>query len=317
MQDGVCNRDNEDVDFAVKHRLLSLGFYFGIAPFIGLVRRPGSPLTAHHYGQSLALFFVLLCIFLFAAGFYATGTILLLYFPEIYGDFPFDFVSMIIQLCVFSAWLLVWLICLVLAAVGSTWSVPVLSRIARRRWTARISTGWVLLFTTFILLIVVLGLYSTSLVADREAPGRVYMLYDDMGFIPRWVFSLGFMTVSRAANERWGRGSSVVAPLSREALRHAFQKGRLVFVACHGAEGFVYTPRDSNVWLAPEEVQSMEKGSDLQQVYLAGCDLGVRAPEWHAALSPAEIETFDRLSATAEHIRWLWLEGPERVAALK
>lgn len=301
----------------MRRRLLCLTFYLGSGPVFRLFHRPGSLLTAHHYGQSLALFFALFCALLIAGAIYAVGSLLLLHFQEIYESFPFDYISVIVQVCVFSVWFLLWLVSLVLAAAGSTWKIPLLAGLARRRWVVKISSVWILLFFSLILLVAILGLYSASLVSDGESPGQVYLVYDDMGFIPRWVFALGFMRISRAANDRWGPESAVLLPLSRDALRSAFVNGRFLFVACHGSQGFIYTPGDSTEWLGPEEVRQMDRGPALQLVYLAGCDLGKGESEWEAALSPAEVRSFDRLTATAEHIRWLWLSGPDHVAELK
>jgi len=301
----------------MKQRLACLGFYFGTAPFVRLRRKPAAPLAAHHLGQSLALFAVLLCVVLASIALYAIGTALLLNFPELYESYPLDYISAIAQICLFAVWVLAWLLCLVLAGAGSARPVPLLDRIARRGWLISLSAVWTALLVALVLTVAILAFYATSITAEGDRPGQVYMIYDDMGFVPRWVFALGFMRISLAANERWGDESTVVALLSRTALRRAFAEGRLVFVACHGAEGFVYTPRDSNQWLDPSEVRPMEKGADLQEVYLAGCDLGARAKEWETALSPAQVMTFDRLSATAEHVGWLWLTGPERIAALE
>jgi hypothetical protein len=54
-------------------------------------------------------------------------------------------------------------------------------------------------------------------------------------------------------------------------------------------------------------------GEDLRFVYNSTCDGGSKAEEWGRALAPAEVRTFDRLSAVAEHLLWLWSEGPRRV----
>jgi hypothetical protein len=51
----------------------------------------------------------------------------------------------------------------------------------------------------------------------------------------------------------------------------------------------------------------------LRYVYNSGCDCGVKSAEWEKALAPAEVQTFGRLSAVAEHIRWLWTDGPKRI----
>ena len=161
-----------------------------------------------------------------------------------------------------------------------------------------------------------------------------------MGLVPRWVFNLGFYRISRAATERWGPGSVVVAPLDEHHLELALQHGRFIFLACHGRDGDIGTsdllivapPLDApeldgpnrGLWVGRRDVDrhqepwtGLRKGPSLQLVYNTACDSGVNAERWENALAPAEVKTFDRLSTVAEHIVWLWGTGPERVRGLE
>ncbi len=54
-------------------------------------------------------------------------------------------------------------------------------------------------------------------------------------------------------------------------------------------------------------------GPQLQLVYLAACDGGKKAAEWNVMFAPARVISFDRLSAVAEHIYWLWVRGPREI----
>ena len=54
----------------------------------------------------------------------------------------------------------------------------------------------------------------------------------------------------------------------------------------------------------------------LQLVYITACDGGRNAAGWRAALAPAEVTTFDRLSAVLEHVWLLWLVAPGKVRGL-
>jgi hypothetical protein len=150
------------------------------------------------------------------------------------------------------------------------------------------------------------------------------------------VFNLGFYRVALAATARWGRGSVVVAPLDERRLRLALRHGRFVFLACHGRGGVVET---RSLWVAPPPAApggtarclclarregegcgpwvALAAGQDLQVVYNTACDGGSSAGAWQAALAPAEVKTFDRLSAVAEHVAWLWFVGPARVREIK
>jgi hypothetical protein len=58
-------------------------------------------------------------------------------------------------------------------------------------------------------------------------------------------------------------------------------------------------------------------GSNLQFVYLAGCNAGSMDSMWRKSLAPAKIQLFNQISWEVEHIYWLWFEGPKVVASLK
>ena len=112
--------------------------------------------------------------------------------------------------------------------------------------------------------------------------------------------------------------------------------GKFLFLACHGRDGDIVTP---HLWIVPPPLSAPElepsnngvfiahtdgsrsdepwpfapAGKSLRLVYNTACDGGAKAELWEAALAPAEVKTFDRLSTVAEHIVWLWSGGPERM----
>ena len=151
--------------------------------------------------------------------------------------------------------------------------------------------------------------------------------------------NLGFYRVSLAAQARWGPGSVVVAPLDKHHLRLALRHGRFVFLACHGRAGEITTPgfRTTPPPLAEAGATAarglcvanidgdhrygrwtlLEAGQDLRFVYNSACDSGSKAGAWEQALAPAEVRTFDRLSAVIEHLLWLWSDGPRRVREME
>src|SRR5262249_19520219 len=153
-----------------------------------------------------------------------------------------------------------------------------------------------------------------------------YVLYDDMGLIPRWVINVGFCRLSRAAQDRWGPQSVILGPLDEPHLRGALQHGRVVFLACHGAEGRIV---GSDWWVDPAAAVAssgdgqpvrgvymrttrggqrtttwIEPGTNLRLVYNTACDGGRLADAWSNSLAPAEVKTFDRLSLVVEHLSW-------------
>jgi hypothetical protein len=267
--------------------------------------------------QALAIFVVLLCIFIFYISYFALATALLLYSGEIYKSFPFDIVLVVVTFCLLLLWVFVWAYGFLLAALGSTRNIPVISRIADSKILMSISLGWTFLLFAGAIIIISFANYSTRLVNDHLEPCEAYMLYDDMGFIPHWVFTLAFFRMSLAATEHWGRGSVVITPLSRPALNYAFHNGCIVFVASHGEKGLIKISRNTDERFGPKDVAFNALRSKLQFVYLAGCDSGKLEIQWKEALAPAEVKTFDRLSAIAEHAAWLWRKGPRLIRTLR
>src|SRR5262249_46393877 len=158
---------------------------------------------------------------------------------------------------------------------------------------------------------------------DRPAP--VYMLYDTGGYpVPRCVFALGFYRIALAARERWGPDSVVVDVLTEKTLHQAMRHGRFVFLATHGARGDVTTElvlvqpvkgrsggslrstarTSADEPFRVENARRIEVGGDLQFVYVSGCHGGDKEVLWRAALTPAEVRTFARISDSGEHVLW-------------
>lgn len=155
------------------------------------------------------------------------------------------------------------------------------------------------------------GLYTAWITpAQGEVP--VYVLYDNALDFPRPLFALGFRPLLRAGETAHGKGQVVLAPLTEASLVEALQHGRFIFLGAHGkARGLLLEGQ----WFPPARAAAMTKNPDLAYVYLASCDGGAQADSWRDALAPAEVHTFNRLSAVAEHLLWIWLRGPGIVRA--
>jgi hypothetical protein len=239
----------------------------------------------------------------------------------------------------FLGWLVAWLGGLLLALFGSRRTLPLIKSIARRPLLLRSAIAGNTSLLAATALTTALALHTSSLTRDDDEPAAAYLLYDDMGVVPRWVMNLGFYRVSLAAQARWGPGSVVVAPLDEHHLRLALRHGRFVFLACHGQAGEITTQglRITPSPLAEVGATAMrglcvandkgddrygqwrflEAGQDLRFVYNSACDSGSKAGEWEQALAPAEVRTFGRLSAVVEHLLWLWSDGPNRVREME
>src|SRR5262249_43641738 len=195
-------------------RRLALAFYLGLAPVLlpfGL-RRDG-PFVRHHAAQAQMLVLGLLAFFVGCLLYGLLLTYLLLYHRAFYESFPiFEGWSLpqrdaLLPALVGAVWLLAWVGGVVLAILGSTRGLPLIARLARRpRW---LWLAWVVnvLLLGVALLTTAAALHASSLTRDDDEPAPVYLLYDDMGVLPRWIFTLGFYRISLAANARWGPGS--------------------------------------------------------------------------------------------------------------
>jgi uncharacterized membrane protein len=326
-------------------RLLAIAFYLGLEPMLRPFNlRRDDRYVQHHAARALVTFLLLLFVALGGFLYWLLLTYLVRYQRGIYESIPCpegwfppvrDGIPIAIGLL---AWLVLWVVGLVMAGGGSMRDLPAIGRLAQRpRWLRLARAANVLLWAGA-LLIMSAAVYATSLTREDDEPAPVYLLYDDMGFVPRWVLNLGFMRIARAANDRWGPGSVVVAPLDEHHLRLALRHGRFVFLACHGNGGDIETrqlwisppPLTAEgtpphcIWMAPSgEAESertwtaIEAGPDLHFVYNSACDSGSKADEWEKALAPAEVKTFDRLSTVAEHILWLWGGGAEQVRGME
>jgi hypothetical protein len=164
-----------------------------------------------------------------------------------------------------------------------------------------------------ILALVPITLHASSLVPKSRESGAVYMVYEDNRIFPRWLFALAFYRMARAAEATYGPESAVLLKISRENVAKALVGGRLVFVGSHGTTRGLMLHDD---WLLPEDLAAVPKNEGLKFVYLTGCDSGDQRDAWVDALAPADVVTYDRLSASLEHAWWLWFRGPEKVRTL-
>ena len=326
-------------------RLLAIAYYLGLGPVLRPFNlRRDDPYVQHHAAQAQLTFLVFLLGAVGGFIYWLLLTYVIRYQRGIYDSIPCperwsppirDSVPIAIGLL---AWLVLWAVGLVLAGCGSVRDLPAIACLARRPGWLNLARAANVLLCAAAILITSAAVYASSLTRADDDPAPVYFLYDDMGFVPRWVFNLGFIRIARASNERWGPGSVVVAPLDERHLKLALRHGRFVFLACHGNGGNIDT---GQIWISPPPLTAegnphhciciappddaegertwttVEAGNNLQFVYNSACDSGSKADEWERALAPAEVKTFDRLSTVAEHIWWLWGSGAERVRGIE
>ncbi len=286
-------------------RLVAAAYYCGIAPLLAWTRR-GRPYREHHYAQALAVWFGLLAIGLLYAVVSLFLSYVLVYRRDWYEDTWLEPTLLATVRRGFLCWLVFWAFSVFWALRGSWGAVPLLGRLVRRPWAMTASGIGCVLFIATVALTAAATAHAKSLTREGGTPAKAYMLYDDMGFVPHWIFDLGFYPIALQSTAKWGRDSVVVEPLTRKGLAKAFASGTFVFVLSHGTEEGLYT---SKLRIRPANAAPRGANEDLQFVYITGCDSGALAREWERTLAPAKVVTFDRLSAWLEHIWWLLFRG--------
>jgi hypothetical protein len=305
------------------------------------LRRDG-PFIKHHATQAVGIALLLVIVLVADFGLFAAFSYSLVYQRHFYQSLPLPtgwappIRDLLLMAILPACWFIAWLSGLLLALCGSYRSLPLVGRFVRRPLLLRLGLAVNLLFLITAALAAAAVTHASSLTRDDGKPAAVYLLYDDMGFVPRWVMNLGFYRMSLAARERWGPDNVIVARLDERDLREALRHGRFVFLAAHGEGGDILTARfqieppaladgtaSNGLFFGKYDAagnlgrwELLEANEDLRFVYNAACDGGSKADEWNQALAPAEVKTFDRLSATAEHLFWLWTEGPRRIQKL-
>lgn len=261
----------------------------------------------------MAVFFlltVLLGLFLLSASCASLMMVHLRWFYDQYHPEPH---LMHLLRILFLCWVVFWVFATGLALRGSDVELPLVDWIARKpRCLFSAFLSFCILYTA-IAFTVPLSLYAELMVRQDAKPGKVYLLYEDINRFPRWIFSLGFLPISRAAAQRWGDGNAVSLRLSRKSLERAVREGQFVFIGSHGrAVGLLL----EDGYVTPEEIKEMRPGTQLRFVYLTSCDSGAQREAWEQAFAPAQVVTYDRLTAVLEHIWWLWFTGPEIVRTM-
>ena len=299
----------------MKDWFLIVSNYFGLAPWVWLHNRanPEKKAIVQHSQQALALSNLLLgCLVVFGLCF-GLQQVILFAAPDLFKLLPLEISFYILGILLF-LWLFLWLWGLISATRRSGSQVPLTGRMTSKPGWLWLAALWTIFFQVSVIATLTVTFHATQIIQAAKPQAEVYLLYDDMGYIPEEVFASGFYRVALVAQEKWGRGSVKMMPLNAANLRQALQTGRFVYVASHGAEGRIFL--DQHASLGPEDIKPDQIGAALQYVYLSGCDTGYLAHDWQRVLAPAEVKTFARLSATSEHIVWLFLDGPRIISAL-
>ncbi|PKM65841.1 MAG: hypothetical protein CVU95_13645 [Firmicutes bacterium HGW-Firmicutes-2] len=291
-------------------KLLDISYYVGFIPIDWLVDliSHNKRKKSHHYFQALAINFLLFCSFVIFLMSFGIHTFIIYFHRNLALTIPIE-ISFYILGCLLIICLVIWLEGIVSAIIGHTPRISLFPSLMRTRFLT-VLTGF---NHIVVILIIVVAIHASSIAQNEVEEAEIFLLYDDMGYIPRWVFALGFYCDSMVASNRFGDYSVAIVPLNNTTIDYALENGRFIFVSSHGADGYILL--QDNIFYGPEDVNDNISPS-LQYVYLSGCDTGLKHEEWENALSPAYVKTFDRLSTTLEHFYWLIAEGPKVIHSL-
>jgi hypothetical protein len=293
-------------------RSAAVACYLAPAPLKYLGARGQTGFALQHRRQALALSFLAVCFVGVCAVAFLVNTWLNLNwertaFAQRGGEI---LAGLLIVLAL--AWATAWVAGIVTAARASSRALPVLARLGALRWVRR--TGLIGASGLWLIAAVLAGLaiYASRVARPLDSHAApLYILYDDTQ-APRWVMALVSVPTIYAAEQHWGRGSTIVAPISPESLAEGLARGRFVYVAVHGEQGpLLYRGGE----IMPRDVAGkMPVGAELRLVYLSACHSGDLAADWEAALAPAKVISFPRFSAYLEHAWFLWIEAPRAIA---
>lgn len=303
----------------IKHRLKSVLFYIGFTPFFPrfLFSKNKQNDVSNEYFNALAIQFILNLTALIGLLAWIFGNqAFLKFFPEAYTKLSFSgnhyilFSPIIIMFC---AGLIILFIYIFRILSGMNIRITLINKITKNIKILKISYFMNLSFIIFIISTSLITIHANILSQNIKKPAKVYMLYDDMGFVPHWIFPLGFYRIQRAAIDKWGKGHVAIVPISKESLKEAKLNAEMIFLSVHGGDGFFYfanKTRSTHYKYGPNEVQEIGKGENLKFVYLGNCYGGILKGEWASAFYPAKIKTYDTFSLYPEHLYWLWIKLP-------
>ena len=308
-----------------KQRSQALLFYAGFIPFFPslLFGKKRNKKVTIEYHRALAVSFFQTCTFLLALtiwifGFYAVAS----FSPHSLETLRLGniFILGYLILAILLAGFFIWFAYFISAFFGLKLRISLISKIAKNKRILGISyfinTALIILFC----LLIFCTFRSNQMAQKIQKPAKVVMLYDDMGFVPHWIFPLGFYPIQRTAAQKWGEGHVSIEPISNESLKEAIQNATLVFLSVHGDYSFgefaglfhfADETREKFYSYGPKQIEEIGVGENLKFVYLAQCNGGALADEWRRVFAPAKVKTFDRISLYPEHIYWLWYKIPK------
>jgi magnesium-transporting ATPase (P-type) len=172
----------------MREKILNLSFYFGFVPFyrIACALKGRECRRSKHYYQALAISGITFIGFIAFVVSFGIHSLIFLYSPDIALKLPLE-----LSFYVLTTFILVSVGLIMDGVTGVIMGHN--PRIPLHAWIS--SSNIRVIATTVIMivqiLVIIIGVFviihSTKIVEDSSDKTEIYMLYDDMGYVPRWV----------------------------------------------------------------------------------------------------------------------------------
>ena len=283
--------------------------YLGFAPILCIFpsNRRNNFLYLH-IRQSIILWSWLFIISLIIAGFVALLSFLVIYFPDFYQNWDIELWFISITRKIF----LCWVVFLIFGFGSTLWNstnlLPFIISWMRNKWLLGFSKFINTLLIIMLSFICFINVYAYFLLYPRENVPKVYVLYDNLDYLPQCIFNLGFFRIITTGCHVYGKGGVALRVIDKESFAESLKNAEIVFVASHGMEEGMLSRKGI---IKPEDVQKMEVNKNLKFVYLSACKSGAQREVWERVLNPAKVLTYKRMTATFEHAWWFWKHAPK------
>lgn len=281
----------------------------GFAPLISIFKgKNDNDFFFSHVRQSIILWTWLFLISLCISISILILTFLVLHFPDFYQNWDVELWFISITRKIFLCWLVFLLFGLGSAIYGSTRLLPFVAFWINKKWLFLISKGINIFLIIALISICSINIYVYFLLYPRENAPKVYVLYDNLDYLPQWIFNIGFFPIITTGCNIYGKGGVALRVIDKESFIEAVRNAEIIFVASHGMEEGMLSRKGV---IKPEDIQKMEVNQNLKFVYLSACKTGAQKEMWEKAFRYAKILTYKRMTATFEHAWWFWKYGPK------
>ena len=219
----------------LRQRAEAFAYYLGLAPFILLPPIPDTvTFRRRHYDAACASFFLLTLLGLLLLLLMVGLSALMVWARPLYEQGRLEPYALDALWKLLLAWGVLHVFCMAHALAGSSRKLPLLSWLGGYAFVPVTAVWSGRTFTVLLLLTALLATHAATLTRTDDLPGKVYMVYENNNFVPRWVFNLGAYRLAHAARDVYGANEMVLVRITRDTIRRAFREGEFVVVASHG-----------------------------------------------------------------------------------